>query len=273
MKLTIGYLYPSIMSQYGDRGNVICLTQRGRWRGIDVAVQELEIGDAVDPAAVDIFLMGGGADAHQRLIADDLLHVKGEGIRQAVEEGAAALMVCGGYQLWGHYYRTYSGDTLSGLGIFDAYTVHRAAQIGARLENIAQAGSVRAVDNLVVQWGERTLVGFENHGGRTYLNPGAQPLGRVLVGGGNNSEDGWEGCVYRNAVGTYVHGSVLPKNPHLADWLLAAALRRRYGEVEMAPLDDSLEMEAHRRAVERALAARRAPLADLLQKLVVRKGR
>ena len=256
MKLVIGYLYPTIMSQYGDRGNIICLTQRCRWRGIEVEVRELNLGDPVGPDTADLFLMGGGADAHQRLIADDLLEVKGEGLRGAVEDGAAALMICGGYQLWGHYYRTYSGDDLPGLGIFDAYTVHRAAQLGTRLDNITQAGAVRAVNDLLVQWGEHTLVGFENHGGRTYLNPGTQPLGKVLAGGGNNSEDGWEGCVYKNAIGTYLHGSVLPKNPHLADHLIGAALRRRSGELTLEPLDDSFEMEAHRRAVRKALSRR-----------------
>jgi len=251
--LTIAWLYPSIMSHYGDRGNVICLTQRCAWRGIDVTVQELERGDLVRPDAVDILLMGGGADSHQRLIAQDLLKVKGEGVRQAVDEGAAALMICGAYQLWGQYYRPYRGDDLPGLGIFSAYTVHRATQIDARLETITEAAAVRAVENLVVQWGPHTLVGFENHGGRTYLSQGAHPLGRVLAGGGNNSEDGWEGCIHKNAIGTYLHGSVLPKNPHLADFLVAAALRRRYGEADLELLDDRLEMESHQRLVQRSL--------------------
>ena len=256
MKLVIGYLYPTVMSQYGDRGNIICLTQRCKWRGIDVEVKDVNLGDAIDPEEIDIYLMGGGADAHQRLIADDMLEVKGDALRKAIDNGAAALMICGGYQLWGHYYRTYRGDDLPGLGIFDAYTIHRAAQLGTRLDNITQAGEVRSVDNLLVQWDDRTLIGFENHGGRTYLNPGAKPLGKVLAGGGNNSEDGWEGCVYKNAVGTYLHGSVLPKNPHLADHLIASALRRRYGAVSLDPLDDGLELSAHEKAVRRALSRR-----------------
>ncbi len=263
--LTIAWLYPSIMSQYGDRGNVTCLVQRCGWRGIDVTVRELEKGDPVRPNEADILLMGGGADSHQRLIAEDLLKVKGDGVRQAVDEGAAALMVCGAYQLWGQYYRPYRGDDLPGLGIFNAYTVHRAAQIDARLETVAEAGAVRSVENLVVQWGPHTLVGFENHGGRTYLNPDAQPLGRVLAGGGNNSEDGWEGCVYKNAIGTYLHGSVLPKNPHLADFLVAAALRRRYGEADLEPLDDRLELESNRRVVQRILRPPRKRLGQLFR--------
>ena len=245
-QVTIGYLYPSVMCQYGDRGNLICLTKRCAWRGIDVAVQNLELGDGVDPDAIDLFLMGGGADAHQRLVAEDMLQVKGEGMRRAIEDGAAALMICGGYQLLGEYYRTYDGTELRGLDLFPAYTVHRAAQIGAKLSNIVDAGEVRSVGNLVVQWGEETLVGFENHGGRTYLRPGAQPLGRVVVGDGNNSEDGLEGCVVGNAIGTYLHGSVLPKNPALTDHLIEAAIRRRNPGYRVGPLDDRLEDEAHR---------------------------
>jgi len=253
VKLVVGYLYPTIMSQYGDRGNVICLQQRCRWRGIDVEVAELGLGVPVDPDAVDILLMGGGADSQQRAIADDLVSVKGAGLRDAVEAGAAALMICGGYQLFGHSYRTYDGTTLKGLGIFDCHSVHRAHQLGTPLDNVSQAGAVRAVNNLVVQWANGTLVGFENHGGRTYLAERAEPLGRVIVGGGNNSEDGWEGCVYQHAIGTYLHGSVLPKNPHLADYLIASALERRTGSRELQPLDDRLEWEAHALAVDKAL--------------------
>jgi len=254
MRLVIGYLYPSVMSQYGDRGNVLTIVKRCRWRGIDVEVEDLEIGDPVNPARVDLLLIGGGADAHQRLVCEDLLQVKGGGIRQAVDAGAAAFAVCAGYQLWGHYYRTATGEELAGLGIFDAHTIHRAAQTRTRLDTIAKAGSVRAVGNLVVQWGEHTLVGFENHGGRTYLHSGSRPLGKTLVGGGNNSEDGWEGCVYNNAIGTYLHGPAFPKNPQLADHLIQAALRRRHGNIQLEPLEDTQEIVAHRRATARALA-------------------
>jgi hypothetical protein len=240
-KITIGYLYPTVMSHYGDRGNLIALTKRCAWRGIDVEVQNLELGDPVDGERVDLLLMGGGADGHQRLVADDMREVKGDGIRTAIEGGASALMVCGGYQLWGEFYRTYDGAELAGLGIFPAYTEHHAAQIGAKLTNIQNAGEVRTVGNLIVEWGERTLVGFENHGGRTYLRDGATPLGRVLLGGGNNSEDGFEGCVYRNAIGTYLHGSALPKNPALADFLIEAAVRRRDDSYRLPKIDDELE--------------------------------
>jgi lipid II isoglutaminyl synthase (glutamine-hydrolysing) len=254
MKIVIGYLYPSVMSQYGDLGNVLTIVRRCRLRGIDVEVRELEVGEPADPDHIDLFLVGGGADTHQRLVYEDLLNVKGEGIRRAIDQGAAALAVCAGYQLWGHYYRTATGEKLPGLGVFDAHTVHRAAQTGTRLDTITRAGSVRAVGNLVVKWGDQILVGFENHGGRTYLHSGARPLGKTLVGGGNNSEDGWEGCACKNAIGTYLHGPALPKNPRLADHLIRAALVRRYGDISLESLDDTEEMVAHHRAAEKALA-------------------
>lgn len=244
-KLTVGYLYPSVMCHYGDRGNLICLTKRCEWRGIDVEIRHLERGDAVDPDRIDLFLMGGGADSHQRLIADDMVKVKGDAVKAAIEDGAAALMVCGGYQLWGEFYRAYDGTELPGLGMFPSYTIHRAAQLGSKLRSISDARAVRSLGNLAVQWEDRTLIGFENHGGRTYLRPGAQALGRVLTGEGNNSEDGWEGCVYRNAIGTYLHGSVLPKNPALADHLIESGLRRREPGLRLEPLDDELEKRAH----------------------------
>ncbi len=252
-KLTVGYLYPSVMCHYGDRGNVITLSKRCEWRGIEVEIKHLERGDAVDADRIDLFLMGGGADSHQRLIAEDMVNVKGEAVKTAIEEGAAALMVCGGYQLWGEFYRAYDGTELPGLGMFPSYTVHRAHQIGSRLRSISDARAVRSVGNLAVQWEDRTLIGFENHGGRTYLRPGAQPLGRVLAGEGNNSEDGWEGCVYRNAIGTYLHGSVLPKNPALADHLIESALRRRDPGLRLEPLDDELEKRAHEGVLQRVL--------------------
>ncbi len=250
MKLVLGYLYPSVMSQYGDRGNVLTIVNRCHWRGIDVEIDELEVGDRVDPDRVDLLLTGGGADTHQRLVFEDLLQVKGDGIRQAVEDGAAAFAVCAGYQLWGHYYRTASGEDLPGLGVFPAHTVHRANQTGTLLDTITKAGSTRAVGNLVVQWGSRVLVGFENHGGRTYLDTQARPFGRVLAGAGNNSEDGWEGVVYKNAIGTYMHGPAFPKNPVLADHMIKTALARRYGSVTLDRLDDAQENSARQQALE-----------------------
>lgn len=244
MQLVIGYLYPDLMNLYADRGNIITLRQRAEWRGIDVEVVPLGLGERIDPAVIDLFFIGGGQDKEQWMAAEDLRRLKGAAIRDAVEEGAAVLAVCGGYQLFGHYYRPAEGPDLPGIGVFDATTIHKGLRVP------------RCIGNVVVAWQGNTLVGFENHGGRTYLGPGCQPLGRVIVGHGNNAEDGLEGAVYRNAYGTYLHGSLLPKNPHFADHLLRLALARRYGPVELAPLDDGLEMLAHEAATRRARQAR-----------------
>ena len=170
--------------------------------------------------------------------------MKGGALRQAVEEGVAALVVCGGYQLFARYYRPAAGADLPGLGIFDAWTEHPG-------ENVP-----RCIGNVIAEWQGDTLVGFENHGGRTYLGPGAQPLARVRVGYGNNGEDGSEGAVYKNALGTYLHGSLLPKNPRFADHILRLALQRRHGDVELSPLDDRLEEEAHAAAIRVATSRR-----------------
>jgi CobQ-like glutamine amidotransferase family enzyme len=256
IRLTIGYVYPSVMSQYGDRGNVLALAERARRRGIEAEVVPFELGDRVDPRRVDVILVGGGADTQQRLVAEDLVAVKGDGLREAVAGGSGLLAVCAGYQLLGHSYLAADGTELAGVGIFDAHTVHRAAEVGARLDSITAAGRVRAVGNVVVLGQGLELVGFENHGGRTYLHPGAKPLGHVIVGRGNNGADGTEGCVAGEAIGTYLHGPVLPKNPRLADRLLAAGLRRRYGEVALEPLADAAEVAAHDAAVHLVLAER-----------------
>jgi lipid II isoglutaminyl synthase (glutamine-hydrolysing) len=240
MKLTIGWLYASTMNIYGDRGNVIALRRRAEWRGIPVEVREIGIGEPIPPD-VDCFFWGGGQDQEQVAVADDMRGAKGEALRAAVEDGAALLAVCGGYQLLGHEYRPHDARPLPGIDLFDMVSV---------------AGPERFIGNVVVdtQWGQ--LVGFENHSGLTTLGPGVSPMGRVRVGRGNNGRDGTEGAIYRNAIGCYLHGSLLPKNPALADWLVERALERRYGKVELAPLADRVELAAHATAVERAVATR-----------------
>jgi hypothetical protein len=232
------------MNIYGDRGNILCLRRRCEARDIDLAVEELNLGDPLDPAAYDLIFIGGGQDREQRRIAEDLAIGKGEALREAAEGGVAMLAVCGGYQLFGRYYRTAAGDELPGAAVFDAWTVHPGE--GAR----------RCIGDVAARWEGGTLVGFENHGGRTYLGDGARPLARVERGFGNNGEDGGEGAAYRNACGTYLHGSLLPKNPRFTDHLLRLALGRRYGDVELAPLGDSIEEAAHAAALR--VAHRRA---------------
>jgi CobQ-like glutamine amidotransferase family enzyme len=231
--LRLAHLYPTLMNLYGDRGNIYCLKRRCAARGIDLLVDDLGIGDRLDADEYDVIFMGGGQDREQHRIAADLLELKGEAIRVAVEEGKPVLTVCGGYQMMGRSYCTADGARLQGLEVFPMETVHPGE------------GAPRCIGNVEIEWERGDLVGFENHGGRTYLDGGATPFGRVSAGFGNNGEDGTEGCRYRNTVGTYLHGSLLPKNPELADMLIGAALERRYGEIELAPLDDSLELVAH----------------------------
>ncbi len=215
ISLTLGHLYPDQLNLYGDRGNILTLQQRCHWRGIDLRVVELGIGDALDPDAYDMLFIGGGQDRDQAPVAQDLYETKSIGMWAAIEDDMPVLAVCGGYQLLAHYYRPATGPDLKGLGVFDAWTIHRGAR------------APRCIGDVALSWNGQTLVGFENHGGQAYLGT-AKPLGKVLKGYGNNAQDGTEGAIYRNAYGTYLHGSLLPKNPHFADYLLKLALKRSY---------------------------------------------
>lgn len=239
--LRIGWLYPGKLNIYGDRGNVIVLSRRAAWRGIEPQVIEIDTGEPV-PKGIDLFFIGGGQDQEQIAVSRDLAGPKGDALRAAIDEGAAALAVCGGYQLFGHFYRPHDAAPLPGIGVFDVHS---------------EGGSERFIGNVVVEseWG--SLVGFENHSGLTWIGSGAKPAGRVLHGRGNNGQDGTEGARYRNAVGTYLHGSLLPKNPALADWLIARGLDYRGQDPSLAPLDDELEHQAHRSAAARAATERR----------------
>jgi CobQ-like glutamine amidotransferase family enzyme len=243
--LRLVHLYPDLMSVYGDRGNVLALVRRAEWRGIDIQVSQLTVGDRLDPTEADLIFFGGGQDREQEVVSADFLRQKGEAVRQAVEEGAALLSVCGGYQLLGQSYTTVDGQELPGAGLFDVRSV---------------PGPKRHIGNVLIETNldgqPRTLVGFENHSGRTYLAPGVQPLGRAVVGAGNNGEDHTEGALFKGAIGCYLHGSLLPKNPWLADRLLIDALQHRRGEpVELEPLDDRLEIEAHLAVADRIRGA------------------
>jgi lipid II isoglutaminyl synthase (glutamine-hydrolysing) len=243
--LRLVHLYPDLMNVYGDRGNVLALVRRAEWRGFHVDVREVGVGDTLDPEDMDLVFFGGGQDREQTVVSEDFVAQKGEAVKQAVENGAALLSVCGGYQLLGASYTTVDGQQLPGAGLFDVRSL---------------PGPKRHIGNVLVETelgGQaRTLVGFENHSGRTYLGAGAKPLGRTVVGAGNNGEDHTEGAVYKGAIGCYLHGSLLPKNPWLADHLLATALRHRTGEaVELAKLDDRLEEDAHRAVAARIRGA------------------
>jgi lipid II isoglutaminyl synthase (glutamine-hydrolysing) len=288
LKLTLGHLYPDQLNLYGDRGNILTLRQRCQRRGIELRVVGLGIGDALAPDEYDMLFVGGGQDKEQAPVAQDLHDSKGIGLWAAIEDDMPVLAVCGGYQLLAHYYRPANGPDMRGLGVFDAWTIHKGAQVA------------RCIGDVAISWNGSTLVGFENHGGRTYLGT-AKPLGKVLKGHGNNSEDSTEGAIYHNAYGTYLHGSLLPKNPHFADHLIGLALQRTYGmrdreTVEMlsssgkavshigewtngstlsevtdrgssttlTPLDDALEWEAHAALLER-LGLHSAAVAALKQ--------
>jgi CobQ-like glutamine amidotransferase family enzyme len=271
LTLTLGHLYPDQLNLYGDRGNILTFQRRCQLRGIELRVVGLGVGDALAPDEYDLLFIGGGQDKEQAPVSQDLHELKGIGLWAAIEDDMPVLAVCGGFQLLAHYYRPAEGPDMRGLGVFDAWTEHKGSQV------------TRCVGDIAIRWQNQTLVGFENHGGRTYLGT-ALPLGKVLKGNGNNAEDHTEGAIYRNAYGTYLHGSLLPKNPHFADHLIELALQRKYAyqSIEepqlsngthaispsehgssvlelpkmnlsplLAPLDDTLEWEAHAAILER----------------------
>jgi lipid II isoglutaminyl synthase (glutamine-hydrolysing) len=231
-ELRVCALYPDLMNIYADRGNLLMLERRCQWRGLGFALTGVGIGDPMDSDGADLYYLGGGQDRDQLLCARDLAEHKHAALHRAVERGAVVLAVCGGYQLLGHEYQLGS-QTLPGVGLIDAHTI--------------RADGPRLIGNVAIEVdlpgvGERTLAGFENHGGRTYLDADATPLGRVLRGHGNNGRDGHEGTRRGNVIGTYLHGPLLPKNAWFADWLIATAL----GLVQpLSQLDDRLESQAH----------------------------
>ncbi len=238
--IRVGHLYPEYLNIYADRGNIAVLARRAALRGHELVVEGVSVGDELDPGAHDLLYVGGGQDREQALISGDLA-AKAEPIGTAVEGGAALLAVCGGYQLLGRGYRERSGALLPGVGLFPHETV---------------AGERRMIGDVLLDcaWAGRTLAGFENHIGRTRLDPGAQPLGRVVAGFGNDGESGQEGCRVGRAVGTYLHGPLLPRNPWLADRLLEWSLAHRTGgeAEELSPLPDELEATAHEVSARRA---------------------
>jgi CobQ-like glutamine amidotransferase family enzyme len=245
MKLTVGHLYPEYLNIYADRGNMAVLARRAAWRGLDLDVVPIGLGESLRPGEHDLLYVGGGQDREQALIAPDIAG-KGTALAEAVADGVVVLAVCGGYQLLGRRYRDRYGSELPGAALLPLDTV---------------AGERRMIGDVLLECelepGERrTLAGFENHAGRTLLDPGAEPLGRVISGFGNDGTSGFEGCRAGRVVGTYLHGPLLPRNPWFADWLLAQAVAHRTGgdPPVFDPLDDTLETEAHVVAAGRARA-------------------
>ncbi len=240
MRLRLLALYPEQMNIYADRGNLLFLRRRCEWRGIEYEQAAAGPGESFDPDAHDLLYIGGGQDRDQQLVAADMRETKRAAIAAALEGGAALLAVCGGYQLLGHSYQL-ADQRIEGLGLIDLETVR---EDGPRL-----IGNVTIEADL----GEGSMLeiaGFENHGGRTHLGPGVDPLGRVIRGHGNNGRDGFEGVRAGRVLGTYIHGPLLPKNAELADHLIAQALAHTQGSApELQPLDDRLEAAAHASAV------------------------
>ncbi len=241
--IRVGHLYPDYLNIYADRGNIAVLARRAARRGHDLDVASVGLGEPVQADAFDLLYIGGGQDREQLLVAGDLVR-KTEQLREALEQGAALLAVCGGYQLLGRGYRGFHGEDMPGAGLLPLETV---------------AGETRMIGDVLLECElepceRRTLAGFENHAGRTRLDEEATPLGRVVAGFGNDGESGFEGCRHGRAIGTYLHGPLLPRNPWLADWLLRHALAHRLGSEppELEPLPDQLEGVAHAVAAERA---------------------
>jgi CobQ-like glutamine amidotransferase family enzyme len=234
----VGHLYPDYLNIYADRGNIAVLAARAKARGHELDVRAIGMRDGVPVGEIDLFYVGGGQDREQELVAHDLV-AKAEPLREAVERGAAFLAVCGGYQLLGRSYLDVAGTELPGIGLLPLHTV---------------AGERRMIGDVLLDcaWAGETLAGFENHAGRTILDEGAEPLGRVVAGFGNDGASGYEGCRSLRVYGTYLHGPLLPRNPWFADRLLEEALAHAGVDGRLAPLPDELEREAHAVSAQRA---------------------
>ncbi len=239
-KLVIGHFYPDLLNLYGDRGNVLALYRRAANRGFDVEVEQISVGDKVDPSKLDICFLGGGQDSEQNIMKDDLVKNKGSLIKDMIEDGKVFLTICGGYQMLGKYYKEHDGNMLECLGAIDYYT-----------EGEKERFINDTVYELELPSGEKVkIAGFENHSGRTYLGEGIKPFMKVITGHGNNGKDGMEGVHYKNIFGTYSHGSLLPKNPEITDLLIETALKKRLGEDYQLPvLDDTMEKKARELAL------------------------
>lgn len=243
MKLRICYLYPNLMNMYGDRGNIIALKNRAERRNIEVFITKIDLKQKLELDKFDLFFIGGGQDREQKMVCDDFQKIKGKSLKEATEQNKVILGICGGYQLFGSYFKTHTGEELAGINILDCYTI---------------ASNQRMIGNVLVELDskfplkEKTLVGFENHSGKTFLGKNVSPLGKVLIGYGNNGKDGFEGANYKNVFGTYLHGSFLPKNPDFTDFLILKSLENKYDIESLDNIDNGIEQKAHKEAMERA---------------------
>jgi CobQ-like glutamine amidotransferase family enzyme len=246
-KLTIAWLYPDLMSTYGDRGNIFVFKKQCEWRNIDVKIEEITLETSLSVLyQCDLLFMGGAQDRQQKLAGPDLIHHKGPVIKELLNKNIPALFVCAAYQAVGHYYRPYKGDDIPGAGIFDLTTHHPGDQAKRFIGNVA--AEILEPEKL----SGTVIVGFENHGGRTKLGPLMSPFAKVKAGYGNNGEDGYEGAVYKNAIGSYFHGPLLTKNPSIAVWLISRALEVKYGKrVELERLNETLEKKARENILKR----------------------
>jgi hypothetical protein len=248
--LTIGWLYPDLMSIYGDRGNIICLQKRCKARGIKVIVKNISLRNPVtDLEMSDLIFMGGAQDSQQEIVSRDLKDGKSRMLVKMIEAGTPGLYICGAYQLLGKYYKEADGRIIEGLGIFDIHTENPGGNHKRLIGNIvAELNKEIFTDSQNIN----SIVGFENHGGRTYLGDNIKPLAKVINGFGNNGGDEGEGAIYKNSLGSYFHGPILPKNPHLADFLIEKALLKKYGHsVVLAKLDDTLSYQAHNSVIQK----------------------
>ena len=237
MELNICHLYPDLLNVYGDVGNILILKNRAESRGIKVNVIDISLKNDFKSEYMDIVFFGGGQDYEQSIVSEDLKNTKKEELTKYIEDGKVLLAICGGYQLLGKYYRAPSGERLEGLGLLNIYT---------------EGGDNRFIGNTVIYNEEtnETYVGFENHSGRTYIND-LKPLGKCIYGYGNNGEDGYEGCIYKNTFCTYFHGSLLSKNPELADRMLKLALDKKYEDVLLTPINDDFALKAKESIITR----------------------
>lgn len=254
MKIAIGWLYPTLMSTYGDRGNVICLQRRCQWREIEVEIVPLKRETEVaELDRVDIIVGGGAQDRQQEIVMRDLHGAKAEALQQKLAQGTPGVFTCGSPQLLGHYYEPALGKRINGLGLLDMVSQHPGIEAQRCIGNLVfEITATPIASELEAMLGEKPVViGFENHGGRTYLQD-VQPLGRVIKGYGNNGEDRTAGAFYQNAIATYAHGPLLPKNYFIADWLIEKALQRKYQtEIALTPIDDSLAIAGRKAMLQR----------------------